>query len=65
MADRQKKYLGKIIKVVLLNGFRYNGKCVKEEGQYITIIDRYNSEVKINTGEIKVLESREVSSNEF
>jgi len=49
-------YVGKIIKVELLNKFYYKGKVIDEEDDFLILIDMNQKEVRINKNSIMCLE---------
>lgn len=49
-------YLGKVIKVELLNKFYYKGRVISDDDNFLKIIDLNNREVLINKKSIATLE---------
>lgn len=49
-------YEGKKIQVILKNNFHFNGRVIRQEGGYLTIIDKYNKEVLISLSDVMLLE---------
>lgn len=50
------RYLGRIIKANLSNGFFFEGRVIEEDGDIIIIIDRKNKNVQLNIKQIQSLE---------
>lgn len=49
-------YLGKLIKLQLLNNFYYKGKCIEDSEAFIVLIDKEGKEVRLNKSSIMFLE---------
>ena len=54
-----KGLIGKRIFVVLKSGHNYTGEVTSCDEDFITIIDKFNVNVTLNTDEIKVLKEGE------
>ena len=55
-AEEAKKKIGKSIKLILKNGFHYNGKISDVVGDDLVIIDKFSAEVYISLEDISVFE---------
>ena len=49
-------YIGKIIKVELLNSHYYKGKVIEQDDNFLIMIDMCNKEVTINRSQISSME---------
>ena len=49
-------YVGRNVKAILPNTFYYTGKCLKQEGDKILILDKNNKEVLLSISNLVVLE---------
>ena len=53
-----KNNIGKKARIILVGGFHYSGKIIDETDLFITIIDKFNSEVSLKKDNIEVLEMK-------
>ncbi len=48
--------IGSKVRIILVGGFHYTGVILKEDNIFLTIRDKFNSEVSLRKEDIQVLE---------